>query len=219
MISIGDVGVPASTAQECVDLVVAADSTALAISFDSTTGACKYSTSIFSYKMRCAGEQPAFYLRADTAMKDTSAMDCLTVQDAEYLVAKLSFGDEQCLSPATYDPNRWLCVATTSFPYDLGTYMAGRTRQDAQDTFYTLGRNLHLEMAKYGCALDDSQKMMFRSVRYCYDAPNAQVSLAAIKDNRCEATIGGGAAPVKMIEERELGFLYDWAGKITYLGL
>ncbi|KAH7703866.1 hypothetical protein AAVH_28955 [Aphelenchoides avenae] len=152
-------------------------------------------------------------------MKDQFASDCLTVQDAEYLLAKLSFGEEQCRLPAIYDASTTLCVATASLPYYLGTYMAGRTRQDERDTFYTLSRDQQLEMAKYGCAYDDSQKMMFRGVRYCYDALNAQVSLAAIKGNRCEATIGVGAGPVKTIEERELGFLYDWAGKITYLGL
>ncbi|KAH7695829.1 hypothetical protein AAVH_37109, partial [Aphelenchoides avenae] len=99
MISTADVGVEATSAQECVDLVVAADPTALAISFDNSTGACKYSTSTYSYYPRSTGQQPAFYLRADTAMKDPSATVCLTKQDAEYLIARLSFGDDQCVAP------------------------------------------------------------------------------------------------------------------------
>lgn len=91
----------ATNEQECVDLVAAAEPAVLAISFDSTTGACAYSTSIYSYKLQEAGHEPAFYLRADKVMKDITEAECLTAQDAEYLIAKLSFGDDQCVAPVS----------------------------------------------------------------------------------------------------------------------
>lgn len=97
MINATDVGAAASSAQECVDLIVVADPAALAISFETNTGACKYSTSLYSYTKRAAGQQLVFYLRVDNVMKDPTASDCLTVEDAEYLIAKMSFGDEQCV--------------------------------------------------------------------------------------------------------------------------
>ncbi|KAH7684418.1 hypothetical protein AAVH_41074, partial [Aphelenchoides avenae] len=99
MHSTKDVGAAASSAQECVDLVAAAEPAALAISFHSTTGACKYSTTIYSYYQRAPGHQPSFYLRTDNVTKKLSVVDCFTRQDTEYLVAKLTFGDGQCLAP------------------------------------------------------------------------------------------------------------------------
>ncbi|KAH7703865.1 hypothetical protein AAVH_28954, partial [Aphelenchoides avenae] len=148
MIGATDVGVAAGSAQECVDL--AAEPAVVAISFDNSTGACKYSTKVYSYKIRNAGQQPAFYLRTDNVTKNPADLDCFTQQDGEYLVARLSFGDEQCVTPATYDPTTTLCVASMSLPYDPAMYMAGRSRQDGKDTFYTLSRDLALESVKYG---------------------------------------------------------------------
>lgn len=95
----------ASSAQECVDLVVAAEPAALAISFDTPTSACKYSTAIFSYypldPAFSPESFPEFYLRTDSVTKELSESDCFTKQDAEYLIAKLSFGDEQCVTPVS----------------------------------------------------------------------------------------------------------------------
>lgn len=97
MISSKRIGYTTSTAQECVDIVVVEEPTAVAISFDSATGACQYSTSVFSYHPRSDGQEPSFYLRTDNVTKTFSALDCLTSPDAEYLIARLSFGDEQCV--------------------------------------------------------------------------------------------------------------------------
>jgi hypothetical protein len=95
-----DAGSPASSPQECVDLVYAAEPTAIAIYFDSLMSVCMYSTSIYSYSQRygvIGTQEPVFYLRTDNMTKNMGESDCFTIQDAEYLIAKLSFGDEQCV--------------------------------------------------------------------------------------------------------------------------
>jgi hypothetical protein len=92
-----DVGSAASSPHECVDLVVVAEPTAIAISFDPSTSACVYSTSIYSYNRRVGTQEPVFYLRTDNLTKNLGESDCFTTQDAEYLIAKLTFGDEQCV--------------------------------------------------------------------------------------------------------------------------
>lgn len=47
---------------------------------------------------------------------------------------------------------------------------------------------------------------------------------AVMKDNKCEASLGSGSAPLKIMEAREYGYVYDmWTmqqyGGHIYLGL
>lgn len=95
-----DVGSATSSAQECVDLVHAAEPSAIAISFDHASGACLYSTLIYGYDRRDTGELE-YYLRVDSLMKKQSESECFTPQDAEYVIARLSYGDEQCVEVST----------------------------------------------------------------------------------------------------------------------
>lgn len=87
----------AQSAQECVDLVSAADPAALAVAFYNTNGSCFYRSQFVSYDRRAGGEDPAIYLRTDHVAKGLfRSDDCLSKQDAEYLIARLAFGDEKC---------------------------------------------------------------------------------------------------------------------------
>jgi hypothetical protein len=69
--------------------------------------------------------------------------------------------------------------------------------------------------------------MIFGGSWYCYGPLNVSSEpdkAAVIKDNKCEASLGSGSAPLKITETREYGFVYDmwtWAqytGHI-YLGM
>ncbi|KAH7707773.1 hypothetical protein AAVH_24988 [Aphelenchoides avenae] len=216
-----DVGVTSSTAQECVDLVAAAEPAALAISFDSTTGACKYGTSIYSYYTRSTGQQPAYYLRTDNITKQLSVADCLTIQDGEYLIAMLSFGDDECVpSMSTYDSVSGLCTSTDLSDYDLGAYAAGRF-QDG--TLYTLSRDKALEAVSYECS-DDAMRApwFFGGAWYCYVAFGpSKIAVEDVRENACASTSWKDSAMVKISEAREYGFLrYLWPSYTNiYLGL
>lgn len=108
-----DVGTAASSPQECVDLVDAAEPTAIAIAFDHATGACLHSTSIYGYDRGDTGERE-YYLRVDSLMKKQDESKCFTTQDAEYVIARLSYGDEQCVEVsknAKFSDNCFLLVS------------------------------------------------------------------------------------------------------------
>ncbi|KAH7711154.1 hypothetical protein AAVH_21541 [Aphelenchoides avenae] len=217
MHSATDVGSAATSAQECVDLVAAAAPTALAISFDSGTGACKYSTSIYSYYLRKTGQQPSFYLRIDNVTKNLSESDCLTRQDGEYLTARLSFGDEQCVM-STYDAASGLCIVN-DYSYDFGKYNAGRLRND---TWYMLSLDQVKASINYKCANEEHSKMIVGGTWYCYGAitlTSGQANVPLIKNNYCAQTFGSGSKPVKITEAREYGYMYYWwPDQAVYLG-
>lgn len=88
----------ASTAQECLDVSVNTDDTAIALSYDTTTGDCLYSTAVFGSYPRGTGAEPKFYMRVDAHMRPeaTANDDCLTMQDAEFLIVQYSYADAQC---------------------------------------------------------------------------------------------------------------------------
>ncbi|KAH7701201.1 hypothetical protein AAVH_28957 [Aphelenchoides avenae] len=141
-----------SSVQECVDLAVAEEPAALAIYYYSSTGTCRWSTGIYGYYPLAAGQEPHCYLRTDNVTNNLTESDCLTDQDAEYLIAKLSFGDEQCVD-STYDDVSGLCITKN---YEsrtwYGNYGAGRLRDGTQ---YLLTRDKAIESVTYECAEDE----------------------------------------------------------------
>lgn len=81
----------AATTQACIDLVYETAADALAIQYDESTQDCSYSLALYGLNYRDSGQQPLFFLRADKVVKTSATGECMTEQDAEYLVAVQSF--------------------------------------------------------------------------------------------------------------------------------
>lgn len=87
----------ATDAQNCVDLALAAEPAAVALSFDSDTGECQYATALTGMYLRDVAQvNPEFYVRTDGYMKITDESVCLTTQDADYLLVQYVYADNEC---------------------------------------------------------------------------------------------------------------------------
>lgn len=211
----GAVNTTATSAQECIDTAYSANNRTLGIRFNSATGDCGYATVINSYWYQATGA-PEYYVRADGILADTSS--CMTQQDAEYLLMKLSFpNDAECppgFSVGTIGTSGSFCVSTT-VSTRWGAYNAVNN-----GTKIILTRSQVLSSIGYQCPNPYDFKMIFNGTWYCYPKQTVAAGSVTTMAAMWSACSASSSKPIVISEYREYAWLFWMAApEPVYVGL